>query len=117
MTDPSEPQNDSAPTSADSPSSSDAAQRLQDRLRARLRRGLARAQQDDEASGAATQDAAATAGDRDALRSRGDDGPAPLTEAQARLWFLHRLEPMSNAYNIARTYPIRGPLDAARLAR
>jgi amino acid adenylation domain-containing protein/non-ribosomal peptide synthase protein (TIGR01720 family) len=40
---------------------------------------------------------------------------APLSHAQERLWFLWRLDPASNAYNIARALRIDGPLDTAAL--
>jgi amino acid adenylation domain-containing protein/non-ribosomal peptide synthase protein (TIGR01720 family) len=40
---------------------------------------------------------------------------APLSHAQERLWFLWRLDPASNAYNISRALRIDGPLDTAAL--
>ncbi|HEX7242719.1 MAG TPA: condensation domain-containing protein, partial [Longimicrobiaceae bacterium] len=44
-------------------------------------------------------------------------GPLPLSFAQERLWFLHRLAPESVAYNVPATLRLRGPLDAAALGR
>src|SRR5688572_345546 len=49
---------------------------------------------------------------------RGDrQGPAPLSFAQQRLWFLHQIDPASAAYNVPCALRLRGPLDRARLAR
>ncbi len=42
------------------------------------------------------------------------DGPAPLSPAQQRLWFLHEFRPGSE-YNTAVGYRLRGPLDPAAL--
>ncbi len=42
-----------------------------------------------------------------------DGRPLPLSFAQQRLWFLHRLEPGSPAYNIPYALRLRGPLDPA----
>jgi amino acid adenylation domain-containing protein len=42
--------------------------------------------------------------------------PLPLSRAQARLWFLHQMEPDSPYYNIALAAWARGPLDPERLA-
>lgn len=42
-------------------------------------------------------------------------GELPLSFAQQRLWFVHRLEPDSPAYNIPRAIRLRGPLDLAVL--
>ena len=44
-------------------------------------------------------------------------GPAALSFAQHRLWFLHRLHPDSAAYNMVNAYRLRGTLDAGALAR
>jgi amino acid adenylation domain-containing protein len=45
-------------------------------------------------------------------------GPMPLTPAQARLWFLTRLDPRSSAaYHIVVVVRIRGPLSPAALER
>ncbi len=44
-------------------------------------------------------------------------GPLPLSFAQERLWFLHRLAPASVAYNVPASLRLRGPLDAGALRR
>ncbi|MFH0518038.1 amino acid adenylation domain-containing protein [Streptomyces sp. M41] len=45
------------------------------------------------------------------------DGPAPLSFAQERLWYLDRLMPGSPAYNVAVTLPWHADLDTAALRR
>jgi amino acid adenylation domain-containing protein len=47
----------------------------------------------------------------------GTSGPAPLSFAQQRLWFLSQLDPNNAGYNIPSAYRIRGPLDVALLRR
>jgi amino acid adenylation domain-containing protein len=47
---------------------------------------------------------------------RTGDGPAPLSFAQQRLWFLDRLQPGDARYNIVQSLRVRGPLDAGALA-
>jgi amino acid adenylation domain-containing protein len=42
---------------------------------------------------------------------------APLSFAQRRLWFLHRLEPRLTAYNMPAAYRIQGPLDLAAFGK
>jgi amino acid adenylation domain-containing protein len=42
-------------------------------------------------------------------------GPAPLSFAQQRLWFLDRLEPGSSLYNVFRAFELTGPLDLEAL--
>ncbi|HEV2733633.1 MAG TPA: condensation domain-containing protein, partial [Longimicrobiaceae bacterium] len=51
------------------------------------------------------------------VRPRGEDGPAPLSFAQQRLWFLDRMEPGNPAYNIPIFLRLRGRLDAGALRR
>ncbi|MDY0811383.1 non-ribosomal peptide synthetase [Kitasatospora purpeofusca] len=51
-----------------------------------------------------------------AIPARPDgDAPAPLSAAQARLWFLTHLDPESTAYQIPVALHLRGPLDRAAL--
>jgi amino acid adenylation domain-containing protein len=42
---------------------------------------------------------------------------APLSFAQRRLWFLHKLDPQLTAYNMPVAYRIQGPLQIAQLER
>ena len=49
------------------------------------------------------------------LTKRLDSGPAPLSFAQERLWFLALLEPGSSAYNMGRVYRLKGVLNIASL--
>ena len=71
---------------------------------------------------AARVEAARLAGEQEsqpppvAARTR-DDAPPPLSYAQRRLWFLDRLAPGSNVYNICDLLPLPSPLDADALAR
>ncbi|MDX6344299.1 MAG: hypothetical protein QOH87_4437, partial [Trebonia sp.] len=53
-----------------------------------------------------------------AVAPRRPGGAAQLSPAQQRLWFLHRLEPESAAYNMYNVWRLRGPLapDALRAA-
>ncbi|GAY08788.1 non-ribosomal peptide synthetase [Pseudonocardia sp. N23] len=54
---------------------------------------------------------------RPPLRRAPDDaGPAPLSFAQQRLWFLHELEGPSTTYNLPTVLRLRGSLDEARVA-
>ncbi|WP_346535333.1 amino acid adenylation domain-containing protein [Micromonospora sp. DPT] len=47
----------------------------------------------------------------------GPAGPAPLSAAQTRLWFLHRLDPADTSYLLAFAVRFAAPLDPDRLAR
>jgi amino acid adenylation domain-containing protein len=50
-----------------------------------------------------------------AIPRRGGSGPAPLSFAQQRLWFLWQLEPGSPAYNVPAARRLHGPLRFAAL--
>ncbi|HSF39094.1 MAG TPA: amino acid adenylation domain-containing protein, partial [Thermoanaerobaculia bacterium] len=50
------------------------------------------------------------------LVPRPDPGPAPLSFAQERLWFLDRLDGSSSAYNLPLAVRLRGPLHPGALA-
>ena len=47
--------------------------------------------------------------------SRHPGGPAPLSYAQQRLWFLHQLDRDSAAFNLHFAFSARGPLDRRRM--
>jgi amino acid adenylation domain-containing protein len=53
----------------------------------------------------------------DAVPRRTESGPARLSFAQERLWFLDQLEPGSPLYNISAGLRLKGRLDAAALER
>ncbi|MFL5540369.1 MAG: condensation domain-containing protein, partial [Longimicrobiaceae bacterium] len=53
----------------------------------------------------------------DAVRPREGGGPAPLSFAQERLWFIDRLEPGSAVYNIPVAWRLAGALDERALER
>ena len=55
----------------------------------------------------------APAGPMPVLAPAQDTSPAPLSFGQQRLWFLHRLEPKSVAYNIPVAVQMSGELDRA----
>jgi amino acid adenylation domain-containing protein len=48
---------------------------------------------------------------------RGDSGPAQLSYAQQRLWFIDQLEPGSVAYNMSAAVPLEGELCVEALQR
>ena len=50
------------------------------------------------------------------VKPRGEEGPAPLSTGQERLWLLQRLEPASGYYNIGRCIALGGALDPGALA-
>ncbi|HEX8273555.1 MAG TPA: amino acid adenylation domain-containing protein, partial [Longimicrobiaceae bacterium] len=56
-------------------------------------------------------------GDPREVRPRPGGGPAPLSFAQQRLWFLDQLEPGDPAYNLAHFQRLRGRLDPRALRR
>jgi amino acid adenylation domain-containing protein len=53
----------------------------------------------------------------DPIRPRGEPGPAPLSGAQQRLWFLHQMDPASGAFNVPLLLRLHGALDFAALER
>ncbi len=60
---------------------------------------------------------AGAGGSAQEIRPREGGGPAPLSFAQQRLWFIDRMEPGSPAYNIPHVLRLRGELDARTLRR
>ena len=52
---------------------------------------------------------------RPAIPARADNGPAPQSHAQQRLWFLDRLEGGSTAYHLAGEWQLTGQLDQQAL--
>jgi amino acid adenylation domain-containing protein len=51
------------------------------------------------------------------IAPRGDGGPAPLSFAQQRLWFLEQLYPGTPLHNVSRLMRLHGKLDVAVLRR
>ncbi|HLL45785.1 MAG TPA: condensation domain-containing protein, partial [Longimicrobiaceae bacterium] len=51
------------------------------------------------------------------IARRAEAGPAPLSFAQQRLWFIHQMDPESAAYNLAYPLRLRGTLDVGVLER
>ena len=58
-----------------------------------------------------------TSGEAAAIPRRGDSGPAPLSFAQQRIWFLEQWEPGGFTHNGARAFRLSGLLDVAALER
>ncbi|HVR96539.1 MAG TPA: condensation domain-containing protein, partial [Thermoanaerobaculia bacterium] len=52
-----------------------------------------------------------------AILRRSDAGPAPLSFAQIRLWFLDRWQPGAPVYHVVSTLRLEGELDAGALER
>jgi len=51
------------------------------------------------------------------ITRRKSTGPAPLSFAQRRMWFLHQLDPTSAAFNIALAMRLTGPVDLSAMER
>ncbi len=64
---------------------------------------------------AASLEAAAGTGRTVTIPRREPGGPAPLSFAQQRLWYLHQLDPDSGLYNVFLAVHLEGPLDPGRL--
>jgi hypothetical protein len=58
-----------------------------------------------------------TAGAATSIPLREGSGPAPLSFPQQRMWFLQQWEPASPAFNGARAFRLRGPLEVDTLRR
>ncbi|WP_439862469.1 non-ribosomal peptide synthase/polyketide synthase [Pseudomonas antarctica] len=55
------------------------------------------------------------AGSAHSIKAHTPHGPAPLSFAQQRLWFLQQLSPDSSAYNLPNALHLRGPLNTVAL--
>ncbi|MEO8488703.1 non-ribosomal peptide synthase/polyketide synthase [Pseudomonas sp.] len=55
------------------------------------------------------------AGSAHSIKAHTPHGPAPLSFAQQRLWFLQQLSPASSAYNLPNALHLRGPLNTVAL--
>ena len=55
--------------------------------------------------------------EHDGVRPRRDDGPAPLSFAQQRLWLIDQVQPGSAAYNMPLALRLDGRLDVGALER
>ncbi|MFL5537847.1 MAG: amino acid adenylation domain-containing protein, partial [Longimicrobiaceae bacterium] len=55
--------------------------------------------------------------EHDGVRPRRDDGPAPLSFAQQRLWLIDQVQPGSAAYNMPLALRLGGALDVGALER
>jgi amino acid adenylation domain-containing protein len=59
----------------------------------------------------------AAAAERQAIPRRAEDGPAPLSFAQRRVWFLEQMEPGTPLHNLPGAFRLRAALDPAVLRR
>ena len=55
--------------------------------------------------------------EKNVLKRRAGDAPAPLSFSQKRLWFLQQMSPYKAAHNLPRCLRLVGPLDAGALRR
>src|SRR5215203_435357 len=55
------------------------------------------------------------AADPDGIPRLRHEGPAPLSFAQQRLWFLHQIDPDLRAYNVAAAIVLEGAVEAGAL--
>jgi len=71
----------------------------------------------DLAQALAARPQAPAGGDRPGIELAGGEGPAPLSYAQQRLWFLEQLAPGNLVHNISRAMRLSGSLDVPQLGR
>jgi amino acid adenylation domain-containing protein len=89
---------------------------LTEAQRALLARRLAAARRPGAPAAGTRDPGPAPAGER--IHRHGPEaGPAPLSLAQRRMWFLEKLEPGTAMFNVPEVVRLRGPLDAAALGR